>query len=435
MSLPNAFRALAHRNYRLFLVGQGVSMMGTWMQTTGLSWLVYKLTNDSFLLGLVSFCGQIPAFFLSPIAGVMSDRFDRRRTLFVTQTIAMIQSVSLVALTWTGHIEIWQIIALSAVLGMVNAFDMPTRQAFLSDMAPTRADLPNAIALNSSMFNLSRLVGPVIGGFLLAEWGATACFLANAISYTAVIAALAAMSNLPVRVAPRLGRVSSGLIEGFRYAFGFAPIRALLLMIAMVSLLGMPISTLLPVFAKDILHGEARTYGYLLAASGAGALTGALYLANRRSVVGLGKPIGGAAVTFGASMIAFSFSQSVPVSCGILLIAGFSMLLTLAGCNTLLQTIVDDDKRGRIMSLYAMAFMGTVPVGSLLAGTLANQFGAPLAARINGVLCIVGATAFLLRLPSLRKQVLPIYQRVGLVPPLTAAVEAVTELQAAPEDV
>lgn len=434
MPLPNAFRALAHRNYRLFLVGQGVSMMGTWMQTTGLSWLVYKLTNDSFLLGLVSFCGQIPAFFLSPIAGVMSDRFDRRRTLFVTQTISMIQAVSLVALTWTGHIEIWQIIALSAVLGMVNAFDMPTRQAFLSDMAPTRVDLPNAIALNSSMFNLSRLIGPVIGGAILARWGATACFLANAISYTAVIAALAAMTNLPVRVAPRLGRVSSGLAEGFKYAFGFAPIRALLMMIAMVSLLGMPISTLLPVFAKDVLHGEAQTFGYLLAASGAGALTGALYLANRRSVVGLGKPIGGAAVTFGASMIAFSFSQSVLLSCGILLIAGFSMLLTLAGCNTLLQTIVDDDKRGRIMSLYAMAFMGTVPVGSLLAGTLADEFGAPLAARINGVLCIVGATAFILRLPSLRKQVLPIYQRVGLVPPITAAVEAVAELQAAPED-
>ncbi len=224
------------------------------------------------------------------------------------------------------------------------------------------------------------------------------------------------------------------MIEGFAYAFGFAPIRALLLMIAMVSLLGMPISTLLPVFAKDVLHGEAQTYGYLLAASGAGALTGALYLAHRRSVVGLGKPIAVATVTFGLCMVTFSYSTSVPVSCVILLIAGFSMLLTLAGCNTLLQTIVDDDKRGRIMSLYAMAFMGTVPLGSLLAGSLADAFGAPLAARINGVLCIAGAAAFIMRLPALRKQVLPIYQRAGLVPPITAAVEAVAELQAAPEE-
>ena len=434
MPIPNAFRSLAHRNYRLFLIGQGVSMVGTWMQQTGLSWLVYAMTNDPFLLGLVSFCGQIPAFFLAPIAGVLSDRFDRRRTLFVTQAIAMAQAVLLVALTWTGHITIWQIIALSSVLGMVNAFDMPTRQAFLSDMAPNRVDLPNAIALNSSMVNLSRLIGPLLGGLLISFGGVIACFMANAVTYVAVIVALAAMRDLPVRVAPRLGRVSRGLIEGFAYAFGFAPIRALLLMIAMISLLGMPVTTLLPVFARDILHGNARTFGFLAASSGIGALSAALYLAQRRTVVGLGRPIAVAAATFGASMIAFSYSRHAVLSACILPVAGFSMMLLLACCNTLLQTIVDDDKRGRVMSLYAMAFMGTVPVGSLLAGTLANQFGAPNAARINGLLCVAGAAAFALRLPSLRRQVESIYQRAGLIPPMTAAIETVSELQAAPDD-
>lgn len=439
MPLPNAFRALAHRNYRLFVVGQGVSLIGTWMQQTGLSWLVYDMTASPFLLGAVAFCGQIPAFFLAPVAGVLSDQFDRRRTLFVTQAVSMTQALVLVVLMWTGHIAIWQIIALSAVLGVANSFDMPTRQAFLIDMAPSRHDLPNAIALNSSMVNLTRLIGPLLGGLVIAAGGVLACFLVNAISYVAVIAALAAMRDLPEhpRSTARFGfaSITHGLLEGVGYAFGFAPIRALLLMVAMQSLLGMPVTTLLPVFARDILQGDAKVFGTLGAASGVGALTAALYLAQRRTVVGLGWPIAWAAGTFGAGMIAFSLSRYIPLSIVVLMFTGFSMMLLLAGCNTLLQTVVDDDKRGRVISLYAMAFMGTVPVGNLIAGTLASTFGAANAARISGVGCIVGAILFARRLPSLQEQVRPIYERAGLAPTTrkAAAIEAAAELQVPPE--
>ncbi|MCC6493401.1 MAG: MFS transporter [Pirellulales bacterium] len=439
MPLPIAFRALAHRNYRLFVLGQGVSLIGTWMQQTGLSWLVYEMTNSPFLLGAVAFCGQIPAFFLAPVAGVLSDQFDRRRTLFITQAASMVQAGLLVLLMWSGRIAIWQIIALSAVLGVANAFDMPTRQAFLIDMAPNRHDLPNAIALNSSMVNLTRLIGPLLGGIVIAAGGVLACFVVNAVSYVAVIAALAAMRDLPPRPrsAARFGfsAVTQGLVEGFAYAFGFAPIRALLLMVAMQSLLGMPVTTLLPVFARDILHGDARVFGTLGSASGIGALGAALYLAQRRTVVGLGRPIAWAAAAFGGGLVAFSLSHSTALSMAILAITGFSMMLLLAGCNTLLQTVVDDDKRGRVMSLYAMAFMGTVPLGSLMAGTLASSIGAAGAARVSGLGCLVGAALFGWRLSGLQEQVRPIYERAGLAPMTrkAAAVETAAELQVPPE--
>jgi MFS family permease len=439
MPLPTIFRALAHRNYRLFILGQGVSLIGTWMQQTGLSWLVYDMTGSPFLLGAVAFCGQIPAFFLAPVAGVMSDQFDRRRTLLVTQAVSMAQAVMLVLLMWTGHLAIWQIITLSAVLGVANAFDMPTRQAFLIDMAPDRSDLPNAIALNSSMVNLTRLAGPLLGGVVIAVGGVLACFVVNAVSYMAVILALTAMRGLPARPrsAAKFGfaMATRGLLEGFSYAFGFAPIRALLLMVAMQSMLGMPVATLLPVFARDILHGDARLFGLLGGASGVGALSAALYLAQRKTVVGLGRPIAWAAGTFGLGMILFSLSRFVPLSLCVLAVTGFSMMLLLAGCNTLLQTVVDDDKRGRVMSLYAMAFMGTAPVGSLIAGTLASSFGAANAARLSGVSCIVGALVFAWRLPRLQEQVRPIYERAGLAPMTrkASAVEAAAELQAPPE--
>lgn len=431
---PASLRALAHRNYRLFMAGQAVSFIGTWMQQTAVAWLVYRMTESSFLLGLVAFCGQIPAFFLAPIAGVLGDRMDRRRTLFVTQGVAAAQATALVLLMWSGRIEIWQIIALSTVLGVSNAFDMPNRQAFLVDMAPDRADLPNAIALNSTMVNLSRLIGPVVAGAVIALWGVTACVALNAVSYIPVFYALSAMRDLPLHPRPAPSPVRKGLVEGFAYAFGFPPIRALLLIVGMLSLLGMPVITLLPVFAKDILHGDATLFGYLASASGAGSLTAALYLARRRSVVGLGNVIAAAAGLFGAGMIAFSFSTSVPLSLGILLLTGFSMMLLLASSNTLLQTIVDDDKRGRVMSMYTMAFMGTAPLGSLLAGTLASRLGAPMAAQLCGVGCLLGAAAFATRVSALRAQVMPIYERAGLVPPMTAAVQTATQLTAAPEE-
>ena len=433
-NLPASFRALASRNYRLFLIGQGVSLIGTWMQQTGILWLVYDETRSPAMLGAVMFFGQIPAFFLAPIAGVYSDQLDRRRTLFVTQVFAMTQAVLLVLLTWTGKIEIWQIIALSAMLGVVNAFDMPTRQAFLVDMAATRADLPNAIALNSSMVNLSRLVGPLLGGLLIAAGGVLACFFANALSYIAVIVALAAMRDLPARPRRTIGPVFRGLVEGFAYAFGFPPIRALLVMVAMTSIFGTSLMTLFPVFARDVLHGDARLFGYLSGAAGVGSLSAALYLASLKTVVGLGPKIALSAAVMGTSAIAFSFSRTPWLSLVILTAYGFSFMLLLAGCNTLLQTVVEDDKRGRVMSLYTMAFMGTVPLGSLLAGTLASTLDAPQAARIGGAACILGALLFAWRLPGLRQQVQPIYEKAGLVPPTTLAVETTAELTAPPQE-
>jgi len=432
--LPAAFRALGYRNYRLFLIGQGVSLIGTWMQQTGVSWLVYDITDSPVMLGAVLFFGQIPAFFLAPLAGVLSDRLDRRRTLFVTQAVAMIQAIILVLLMWSGRVEIWQLGLLSAVLGVVNAFDMPTRQAFLGDMAPNRADLPNVIALNSSMVNLSRLIGPLLGGLLIAWGGVPACFQANALSYVAVIAALSAMRDLPARPRRTIGPVYRGLVEGFAYAFGFAPIRALLSMVAMTSVFGISVTTLLPVFAKDVLHGDSRLFGYLSGASGIGSLAAALYLATRTTVVGLGPKIAWSAVVMGASSIAFSASRAAPLSLAILAAFGFSFMLLLAGCNTLLQTVVEDDKRGRVMSLYTMAFMGTVPLGSLLAGALASSLGAPMAAGVSGVVCIVGGIVFAWRLPRLRQQVQPIYEKGGLVPRLAVAVETAAELQTPPEE-
>jgi MFS family permease len=432
--LPASFRALASRNYRLFLTGQGVSLIGTWMQQTGIQWLVYVTTGSPAMLGAVMFFGQIPAFFLAPVAGVFSDQLDRRRTLFVTQALAMTQAVLLTLLTWTGHIEIWQIIVLSAMLGVINAFDMPTRQAFLIDMIPSRDNLANAIALNSSMVNLSRMIGPFLGGLIISLGGPLACFFANSLSYLAVIVALAAMRDLPAHPRKTHAPVVRGIVEGLAYAFGFAPIRALLLMVGMTSIFGTSLMTLFPVFARDVLHGNAQLFGYLAGATGIGSLSAALYLASRTTVVGLGMKIAWSAVTMGLSSIAFSLSVNAALSLAILVPYGFSFMLLLAGCNTLLQTVVDDDKRGRVMSLYTMAFMGAVPIGSLLAGTLASSFGAPMAARIGGFAAIIFALFFLWRLPKLRAQVQPIYERAGLVPPTTAAVGAAAELAAAPEE-
>jgi MFS family permease len=311
---------------------------------------------------------------------------------------------------------------------------MPTRQAFLIDMASRRADLPNVVALNSSMVNLTRLIGPLLGGLLIAGGGVLACLLANAISYVAVIVALARMRDLPVRPRRANGAVWQGLVEGFAYAFGFAPIRALLFLVAVTSLFGLSMTTLLPVFAKDILHGNARLFGYLSGASGIGSLAAALFLASQETVVGLGRKIAWAIGALGFSCVAFAVSRSASVSLLVLTAYGFSMMLAMAGCNTLLQTVVDDDKRGRVMSLYTMAFMGTVPVGSLFTGALANTLGAPLAVCLCGAACLAAALVFAWRLPALRRQVLPIYEKTGIIPPIAAAVEATAELQAPPEE-
>jgi MFS family permease len=311
---------------------------------------------------------------------------------------------------------------------------MPTRQAFLFDLVSDRAHLPNVIALNSSMVNLTRLVGPLLGGLLIAAGGPKACFVVDAISYVAVIVALAAMRDLPHYPPKTHGAVIEGLMEGLHYGLGFPPIRALLLLVGVMSLLGMPLATLLPVFAKNILGGGERLYGVLAACSGVGAFGAALYLASLTTVVGLGRKIAWSGIWFGGGLIAFSFSRSVPLSLAILVVTGFAMMLLLAGCNTLLQTIVEDDKRGRVMSLYAMAFMGTVPLGSLLSGSLASRFGAPLAAGLCGAGCVAGSLYFGWRLPSIRRHVVPIYVKAGILPPVTAAVQTTAELRTPPEE-
>jgi MFS family permease len=403
------FRALHHRNYRLFFGGQGISLIGTWMQQLAMSWLVYRMTNSAFLLGVVGFLGQIPAFLLSPFAGALIDRWNRHRILVGTQSLAMIQAFILALLTLTGTIAIWHIIILALFLGFVNAFDMPTRQAFVVEMVETGEDLGNAIALNSFLFNGARLVGPSIGGILISLLGEGMCFLLNGISFIAVIAALLAMKMTKREIRSKSSHVLQGVKEGFTYAFGFPPIRFLLLLLGLVSLTGMPYTVLMPVFAKNILRGGPHTLGFLLGASGVGALVGAIYLASRKSVLGLGRLITIALNIFGIGLIAFSISRTLSLSLLFLGFTGFGMMVQMASTNTVLQTIVEEDKRGRVMSLYTMAFMGMVPFGSLLAGSLASKIGAPGTIMISGVACILGSILFARKLPLLRELVRPIY--------------------------
>jgi MFS family permease len=414
--LSLTFRALYHRNYRLFFGGQGISLIGTWMQQIAMSWLVYRMTHSVFLLGVVGFLGQIPAFLLSPFAGVLIDRWDRYRMLVATQSLAMIQAFILALLTLTGMIAIWHIVLLALFLGFVNAFDMPTRQAFVVEMVDKGEDLGNAIALNSFLFNGARLLGPSIGGLLISLLGEGMCFLVNGISFIAVIGALLAMNMTGRKTGSKRFHVLKGLKEGFRYAFGFPPIRSLLFLLALVSLTGVPYTVLMPVFAKNILHGGPQTLGFLMGASGVGAVVGALYLASRRSVLGLGKIIVVALNIFGFGLIAFSLSRVLILSIFLMIFVGFGMMVQMASSNTIIQTIVEEDKRGRVMSFYTMAFMGTVPFGSLFAGSLASKIGAPETVILSGVGCIVGAILFAKKLPSIRQVVRPIYVEKGILP-------------------
>jgi MFS family permease len=431
-------RSLAHRNFRLFFAGQTVSLMGTWMQSTAMTWLVYRLSKEqgrdsAFLLGITNFAGQIPVLFLGLVAGVLSDRWDRRRIVIATQAFSMIQAFLLGFLTVTHLITIGQLIFLCFCLGCINAFDMPTRQAFMTDIVDTTENLPNAIALNSSMVNGARLFGPSIAGILINLVGEAICFLLNGVSFLFVIAALLAMKLVPRPRKSSHGSLVRGLHEGFVYAFGFAPVRAILLLVAMTGLVGMPYIVLLPIFAGDILHGNARTFGFLAGASGVGALSGSLYLASRSTVVGLGRWIAGTAATFGLGLIAFSFSTNIVLSMAILCVAGFSIIVQLASSNTILQTIVDDQKRGRVMSLYTVAFLGMAPLGSLMAGSLASRIGTENTVRLGGACCVFGAALFARELPKIRQIVRPIYTQMGILPAAAAGIQAATEETVPPE--
>lgn len=421
-----SLRALQSRNYRLFFSGQTVSLIGTWMTRVATGWLVYRLTGSAALLGVVSFCSQVPIFVLAPIAGVWVDRWDRQRTLVTTQILSMLQSLALAALTLGGIIRIWHIVVLALFQGLVNAIDMPARQSFVIQMVERREDLSNAIALNSSMVNATRLIGPAVAGMVIAATGEGWCFLVDGISYIAVIASLVAMKIRRLEANRGRAEVLGQLAEGWLYVRQSRPIRSLLLLLALISLVGMPYTVLMPIFAQRVLHGGANVLGFLMGAAGVGALAAALLLAARKTVVGLGVWIVTSAALFGGALIGFALSRSFWLSLLILPFAGFGMMQTMAGANTILQTIVEDDKRGRVMSYYAMAIQGVAPFGSLLAGAASDRIGVSLTVILGGTLCIGGAVRFALRLPSLRQIVRPIYIRLGILPELAAHPESVS---------
>jgi MFS family permease len=417
--LPFVLRGLRHRNYRLFFGGQLISLIGTWMQAVAQSWLVYRLTNSAALLGFVGFAGQIPVFLLASVGGSAADRYNRHRILLVTQTTSMLLAFVLAALTLTGRVQVWHVFALAAALGMVNAFDVPTRQAFAVDMVG-RDDLINAIALNSSMINGARMIGPAVAGVLVAGVGEGWCFLLNAISYLAVITGLLLMTvDVQARV-PLPGSALASIVEGFRYVRQARPIRTLLLLLGLVSLMGMPYAVLMPIFADQILHGGPKGLGLLMGASGFGALIGAVTLATKKGIRGLGRWIAFSAAGFGLGLILFSLSRNFLLSMSLLVPVGFSMMIEMAASNTLIQSLVRDELRGRVMAVYAMMFMGMAPFGSLLAGTLAHRIGAPATVMLGGAACIIGAAVFRWHLPALRqeaRQMIVALQAAGGDPP------------------
>ncbi len=421
--ISRAWRSLRHRNFRLYFGGQSISLIGTWMTRLATSWLVYRLTGSAFLLGVVGFAGQIPTFIFAPFAGVWIDRLDRRQVLLVTQILAMIQSLALAVLTLARHINIQEIIWLSAFQGLINAFDMPARQAFLVQMVEDKQDLGNAIALNSSMVNLARLVGPSLAGAVIAVSGEGSCFLIDGISYIAVIASLVAMRLQSGIVKPSVDSMLAQLKEGWAYVSGFAPVRTILLLFAMVSLMGWPFTVLMPIFAGNILHGGPHTLGFLMGAVGIGALVSAISLALRKSVLGLGRMIPIATASLGVGLILFGVSRILWLSLLLMLVCGFGMMQQMAASNTIIQTIVEDSKRGRVMSFYAMAFVGMAPFGSLLAGGLAHAIGAPRTVMLSGVCCVAGAAWFATQMPTIRRLIRPIYVDLGILPAVDAAIQ------------
>ena len=407
--------ALKSRNYRLFFAGQGVSLIGTWMTQIATVWLVYNLTHSAFMLGIIGFTSQIPSFVLAPFGGVIVDRFDRHRILIWTQALAMIQSLVLAALALSGVIQIWHLIILSFVQGLINAVDAPARQTFAVELVERREDLANAIAINSTMFNGARLIGPAIGGLVIARVGEAYCFLIDGLSYIVVIIALLAMRFKPKERLITTRSLWQDVKDGIYYVSRSLPIRSILLLSALVSLMGMQYIVLVPIFADKILRGNVQTLGFLMAASGVGALLGGIYLISRHTVVGLGKLIIIGPISLGIGLIIFALSRFLLLSLGAMFLVGLGTILQIASGNTILQTIVDDDKRGRVMSLYTMSFLGMAPFASLLGGTLATHIGAANTLLIGGVSCIMGAVFFIQKFPELRSIVRKIYKQKGII--------------------
>lgn len=426
--IKTLLRALRSRNFKLFMAGQSVSLIGTWMQSVAMSWLVYRLTGSAFLLGVVGFTSQIPTFLLSPVAGVLADRWNRHHLLIATQALAMLQAAALAAAVLTGVVQVWHIIVLSLLLGVVNAFDIPIRQSFIVELVSEREDLSNAIALNSSIVQAARLIGPAIAGLLVASVGEGICFVLNSVSYLAVLLALVAMKLAPRSHDEKPRRnVLHELREGFSYSFGFGPIRSILLMVALISLTGIPYSILIPVFAKEILHGGAHTFGFLMTAGGCGALAATIYLASRKSVLGLGKLIVLAGFLFAIGIASFAVSTNINISFASLVVAGFGGITMIASSNTILQTILDEHMRGRVMSFFAVAFLGMAPFGSFGVGTMSGIIG-PRETLLVGAVCCLGSTLLFARqLPKTREVVRPIYVKMGIIKEVAEGMETAAE--------
>ena len=409
-------RALGSRNYRLFFSGQTVSLIGTWITRIATSWLVYRLTGSAFLLGLVSFCSQIPMLILGPFSGVLIDRWNRHTVLVVTQALSMLQSLALAMLAFAGIINVTEILLLQLAQGCINAFDTPARQAFVVELVEDRSYLSNAIALNSTMVNASRIIGPSVGGIIIALAGEGWCFMLDAISYVAVIASLLMMHVTPLAHEPRTTRVLEELKTGLRYVQASIPIRTALVLLAIVSMMSMPYTVLMPAIATQTLRGGAHTLGFLMTASGVGALVGALYLASRISVIGLESVSAIATICFGLGLVAFALSRQLWLSLAILPIVGAGFMVQMASINTIIQTLVDERLRGRVMAFYTMAFLGTAPIGSIVAGVVAARIGSEYTVLIGGFASVLTGLWFASRLPSLRASMHPVYAARGIIP-------------------
>ncbi len=432
--VKTTFRAFKYWNYRLWFSGQGISLVGTWMQRIAMGWLVYRLTNSAFLLGMVGFVSQLPILLITPFAGVFIDRWSRYNVVLLMQILAMIQAFVLAILVLLGSIQMWHVMVLSIILGIINAFDMPARQSFVVEMVEKKEDLGNAIAMNSTMFNGARLFGPSLAGILIAAVGEGICFLLNGFSFIAVLISLLMMKIKPRKIIESQASVLQELRHGFRYVYNSPPIKAILLLLGSVSLLSMSYTVLMPIIASKTLHGGPSTLGFLMAATGVGAICGALYLASKTSVLGLERWISNATAVFGIGLVAFSLSRIFWLSMILMLFVGFGMMVQMACCNTVIQTIIDEDKRGRVMAFYTLSFMGTAPFGSLLAGATASKIGAPLTILLSGIFCIIGAWWFRRELPALKKVIHPIYAKMGIIPEIAEGIQAASQLTKPPED-
>jgi len=414
--MSHSWRALRHPNFKLFFAGQSISIVGTWMTKLATTWLVYRLTHSALLLGIVGFAGLIPTFALAPFAGVWIERLNRRKLLVWTQAAAAIQSLTMAALTLAHVITLREIVALAVFQGLINAFDTPGRQIFLVQMVEDRNDLGNAIAINSSMANGARLIGPALAGLVIAAFGEGGCFLIDGISYLAVIASLLLMRIKPLDIDRSNASMFEQMREGWQYVSTFRPVRTILLFSALLALMGYPYAVLLPIFAGQVLHGGAATLGWLTGASGIGALVSGLSLAVRKSAAGLTRMLPVAAAVLGGALILFGLSDTLWLSLVLMVFVGFGMMQVFSASNTVIQTLVPEDKRGRVMSYYVMALFGTAPFGSLLAGSLAHRIGAPHTVFLTGAFCIATSLWFTLELPKMNAVMRPVYQDMGLPP-------------------